>query len=425
MNLRSLVKDACVAAGIAAVLFFPIVGLVLDRATVSFQLQRGAAAVAIVFAGRLLLGLAARGLAGRGGAGAALQAWLRPLRERAARPAAALRLHARGLVAVLLMLLAAVPFLPFTSNYLLHVMAQTCVYVLLAMGLNIVVGLAGLLDLGFVAFYAVGAYSFALLAKHLDFSFWMAIPLGAALAAGAGCALGFPVLRMHGDYLAIVTLGFGEIIRMLLTNLVPITGGPNGLPAPRPTLFGLVFAAQGKPGQTTFHEFFGLPYSPSYRYMFVYLVYLLLMLVGVWVFHRLREMPIGRAWEALREDETACKALGINHTTVKLSAFTLGATFGGVGGVLFAGMEGFINPSSFNFLESALILSIVVLGGMGSITGVVLAAVGITLLPEVFREFGNFRMLVFGLAMVFIMIWRPGGLLRVTRRSFAGTDHAG
>jgi len=303
-------------------------------------------------------------------------------------------------------------------------MTQTFIYVLLAMGLNIVVGLAGLLDLGFVAFYAVGAYTYALLALHLGASFWLAIPAAACIAATAGCLLGFPVLRMHGDYLAIVTLGFGEIVRMLLTNLVPLTGGPNGLAAPRPTLLGLAFTAQPPPGGRTFHEFFGIAYSPSYRYMFMYFIVLTFMVCGTWVFMRLREMPVGRAWEALREDEVACKALGINPTTTKLSAFTLGATFGGIGGVFFAGAEGFINPTSFNFLESALILAIVVLGGMGSIVGVVLAAVGITLLPEMFREFGNFRMLVFGLAMVFIMIWRPGGLLRVQRRSFAKAEHA-
>jgi branched-chain amino acid transport system permease protein len=315
--------------------------------------------------------------------------------------------------------LGVLPFLPVSSNYLLHILSLTFIYVLLAMGLNIVVGLAGLLDLGFVAFYAVGAYAYALLAKHGDVSFWLAIPAAALIAAGAGFLLGFPVLRMHGDYLAIVTLGFGEIVRLMLVNLVDLTGGPNGISAPRPTLFGLVFAAAPPEGQRAFHEFFGLAFSPAHRYIFTYLVILLFTIGAVWVFLRLKHMPIGRAWEALKEDEVAARASGIDPRTTKLAAFMLGASFGGIGGVFFAGMEGFINPSSFTFIESALILSIVVLGGMGSVVGVILAAVGITLLPELFREFGNYRMLVFGLAMVFIMVWRPGGLLAVSRRSIA------
>jgi branched-chain amino acid transport system permease protein len=257
-----------------------------------------------------------------------------------------------------------------------------------------------------------------MLAQYFGLSFWLAIPATAGIAAGMGCLLGFPVLRMHGDYLAIVTLGFGEIIRILLVNMIDITGGPNGISAPRPSLFGLGFTRRLEEGQTGFHDFFGLPYSASYRYIFIYLLVLVFAVAAIWVFKRLREMPIGRAWEALREDEIACKALGINHTTTKLSAFTLGATFGGIGGAFFAAMEGFINPSSFTFVESAIILSIVVLGGMGSIVGVVLAAIGITLLPELLRELEGFRMLFFGLAMVFVMIWRPGGLLKVRRKTF-------
>jgi branched-chain amino acid transport system permease protein len=260
------------------------------------------------------------------------------------------------------------------------------------------------------------------MAQHFGIGFWWAIPLTAALAATAGCVLGFPVLRMHGDYLAMVTLGFGEIIRILLVNMVTLTGGPNGMSAPRPTLFGLEFIRSAREGGIPFHEFFGIEYDAKYRYIFVYLVAMAFAGLAIFVFRRLREMPIGRAWEALREDEIACKALGINHTTTKLSAFTLGAAFGGTGGVLFAAMEGFINPSSFTFIESAIILSIVVLGGMGSVMGVVIAAVAITLLPELFREFQQYRMLVFGLAMVFIMIWRPGGLLKVRRRTFSRAD---
>jgi branched-chain amino acid transport system permease protein len=242
------------------------------------------------------------------------------------------------------------------------------------------------------------------------------LPTAAALAACAGAVLGFPVLRMHGDYLAIVTLGFGEIIRIVINNMLWLTGGPNGISVPRPTLFGIVFVPDPRPGETGIHQVLGVPYDAAFRYTFIYLLMLVFVIGSIWIFKRLREMPIGRAWEALREDEVACKALGINHTTTKLSAFMLGATFAGVGGVFFAGAEGFINPASFTFIESAIILSIVVLGGMGSIVGVVLAALALTLLPELFREFEDLRMLFFGLAMVFVMVWRPGGLLRVKRR---------
>ncbi len=414
MRWKPAVKDSLIAAAIVAVLALPVVGLVLDGTGLRFHLVRTAYVVVLVFLGRLLISFM-------------LQGALRGVTARMASLAATgwsgigRRLEGRlfyltlGVLAALVMF----PFLPFANNYLIQIVTLTLVYIILATGLNIVVGLAGLLDLGFVAFFATGAYGYAMLALYLDLSFWAAIPLTAVIAALMGCALGFPVLRMHGDYLAIVTLGFGEIIRILLVNMIDITGGPNGISAPRPTLFGLAFTTRLKEGQVGFHEFFGLPYSASYRYIFLYLLILLFTVVALWVFMRLREMPIGRAWEALREDETACKALGINHTTTKLSAFTLGATFGGIGGVFFAAMEGFISPSSFTFVESAIILSIVVLGGMGSILGVVVAAVGITLLPELFREFESYRMLIFGLAMVFVMIWRPGGLIKVRRKSFA------
>lgn len=414
--LAGALADAALAAGIAAVLFVPILGLVLDRSAVEPHLERAAAAVAIVFAGRLGLGMAVRtgvwarltGFAGRAVAPARGR-WNRGWSAVAGRP-----LIGAGLAFAVL---GAFPFLPFANNYLLHVMSLTFIYILLAMGLNIVVGLAGLLDLGFVAFYAVGAYGYALLAKYAGVSFWLAIPMTAAIAASAGFLLGFPVLRMHGDYLAIVTLGFGEIIRMLLVNLTPITGGPNGIEAPRPTLAGLAFTDTPPPGARAFHEAFGLEFSPAHRYIFMYLAILAFMLGAIGVFLRLKRMPIGRAWEALKENEVAARAAGIDPTTTKLAAFMLGASFAGVGGTFFAGMEGFINPTSFTFIESAMILSIVVLGGMGSVVGVTLAAVGITLLPELFREFGKFRMLVFGLAMVFVMVWRPAGLLRVARRS--------
>jgi len=415
--------DAALAAGIGAVLFVPILGLVLDRTGVTPHLERAAAAVALLFAGRLAVALAVRTGAwarlteGAQRAGAPLwTGWSRGWRALAGRP--------RTGAALALAALAVFPFSPFANGYLLHVLSLTFIYILLAMGLNIVVGLAGLLDLGFVAFYAVGAYGYALLAQHAGVSFWLAIPLTAAIAACAGFLLGFPVLRMHGDYLAIVTLGFGEIVRMLLVNLTGITGGPNGLATPRPTLFGLAFTASPPAGTRAFHEAFGLEFSPSHRSVFLYLAILAFMLGAVWVFQRLKHMPIGRAWEALKENEVAARATGIDPTVTKLAAFMLGASFAGVGGVCFAGLEGFVNPSSFTFIESAMILAMVVLGGMGSVAGVILAAVGITVLPEVFREFGSYRMLVFGLAMVCIMVWRPEGLLRVARRSLERSSDA-
>jgi branched-chain amino acid transport system permease protein len=283
---------------------------------------------------------------------------------------------------------------------------------MLGWGLNVVVGLAGLLDLGYVAFYAVGAYSFAVLAHDLGLTFWECLPISALLAATAGVLLGFPVLRLRGDYLAIVTLGFGEIIRILLLNWTSLTQGPNGIgDIPRPGLFGLVFERRAPPGFTTFHDFVGVPFNPSQRIDFLYYIVLVLALAVNLFTLRLRRLPIGRAWEALREDEIACRALGINPTNVKLSAFGIGAMLGGFAGAFFATRQGFISPESFTFTESATILAIVVLGGMGSQMGVVLAALLLVLLPELGRSFAEFRMLIFGAAMVGIMVWRPQGLL--------------
>jgi branched-chain amino acid transport system permease protein len=418
MDWSHSLKDAAVAALLALVLAAPIMGMVLQATSLEFRLGRVVLAAALVFLGRLGVSLFAHS---RGGA--RLSRALAPLRGVWARVAAWAERHLPWLLAAVLTALIAFPFLPAASNYLLQIFTLSLIYVMLGIGLNIVVGLAGLLDLGYVAFYAVGAYSYALLAKHIGFGFWAILPVSAGLAALAGCVLGFPVLRMYGDYLAIVTLGFGEIIRIIINNMVWLTGGPNGMSAPRPTLFGLVFSNDPAPGQTAFHQFLGIPYHSAHRYIFIYLLILAFVVASIWVFKRLREMPIGRAWEALREDEVACKALGINHTTTKLSAFTLGATFGGMGGTFFAATEGFINPASFTFIESAIILSIVVLGGMGTIVGVVMAALALTLLPELFREFEDFRMLIFGLALVFVMIWRPGGLLRVRRRRYLPLGH--
>ena len=289
---------------------------------------------------------------------------------------------------------------------------QILIYVMLGWGLNIVVGLAGLLDLGYVAFYAVGAYSYALLAQDFGFSFWLCLPLAGIFAAGSGVLLGFPVLRLRGDYLAIVTLGFGEIIRIVLINWQSLTGGPIGLSGiPRPSFFGLPFTNEPEEGQLSFSDFFGLEYSSLHRIIFLYYLILVLALITNFFTLRIRRLPIGRAWEALREDEIACRALGINPTNTKLTAFAIGAGFAGFAGSFFATRLGFISPESFNFNESAIILAIVVLGGMGSQFGIVIAAAFLVLLPELTREFAEFRMLAFGLAMVLIMIWRPQGLL--------------
>ena len=251
---------------------------------------------------------------------------------------------------------------------------------------------------------------------------WTMLPLAVVFAALAGMLLGFPVLRMHGDYLAIVTLGFGEIIRLLLNNWIEFTGGPNGVSAPLPTLFGLEFKRRAVAGGIPFHEYFGLEYSSTYRFIFIYLILFITLWIVLYFKHRLVNMPVGRAWEALREDEIACRSLGLNHVLIKLSAFMIGASIGGVAGVFFATYQGFINPSSFTFIESALILAIVVLGGLGSTLGVAVAALVLTILPEALREFADYRVLIFGMLMVLMMIWKPRGLIRSSRPSFNLAD---
>ena len=302
---------------------------------------------------------------------------------------------------------------------------QILIYVMLGWGLNIVVGLAGLLDLGYVAFYAVGAYSYALLAKTFGLSFWILLPLAGCLSSFWGLLLGFPVLRLRGDYLAIVTLAFGEIIRMVLINWVALTNGYAGISGiPRPTFFGIPFNAD----DDGFAARFGLDFYPIYRTVFLYYLILALALLTAFVTVRLRRLPVGRAWEALREDEIACRALGINTTNTKLTAFAIGAMFAGFAGSFFAARQGFISPELFTFLESATILAIVVLGGMGSQIGVAIAAIVMIGGTEILRKldflksiFGpdfdptQYRMLLFGLGMVVMMIWRPRGL--ITRRT--------
>lgn len=320
-------------------------------------------------------------------------------------------------VTAILVLLFAVSWPFMASRGAIDLATLALIYIMLGLGLNVVVGLAGLLDLGYVGFYAVGAYSYALLNTYFGLSFWECLPIAGLMAATFGFLLGFPVLRLRGDYLAIVTLGFGEIIRILLNNMTSLTGGPNGISGiPKPTLAGLEFNRTIKDGGFgTFHDFFGIAYNANHKVIFLYLMALVLVVATLFVINRLLRMPLGRAWEALREDEIACKSLGLNPTIIKLTAFTIGATFAGFAGSFFASRQGFISPESFVFIESAIVLAIVVLGGMGSQIGVVLAAIVMTVLPELAREFNEYRMLMFGLLMVFMMIWRPQGLLPMTR----------
>jgi branched-chain amino acid transport system permease protein len=314
-----------------------------------------------------------------------------------------------------------------------RILALALLYVLLSLGLNIVVGYAGLLDLGFVAFYAVGAYMYALMASpHLSETFewfkaafpnglhtpwWLVIPLGAGLAACAGVLLGFPVLKLRGDYLAIVTLGFGEIIRVFMNNLehpVNITNGPRGLDRIDPmNVFGFDF---GRP-----HEIFGITVAPV---TFYYWLFLALVVVSVVICHRLELSRIGRAWMAIREDEIAAKAMGINTRNMKLLAFGMGATFGGVSGAMFAAFQSFVSPESFSLMESIMIVAMVVLGGMGHLPGVVLGALLLAALPEVLRYVAGplqaatdgrldaaiLRQLLIASAMIIIMLLRPRGL---------------
>ncbi len=305
-------------------------------------------------------------------------------------------------IIVLAVFTAVFPFL--FSIYQTNIMITALIYVMCGLGLNIVVGLAGLLDLGYVAFYAVGAYSYALLNYHFGLNFWFALPISAGLGMLFGILLGFPVLRLRGDYLAIVTLAFGEIIRLVLENWNEFSFGPSGIAQiPRPGLFGIDFSLQGATN-------------------FIYYMMIGLTLFTIFIVRRLQDSRIGRAWIALREDEVACQAMGIDKTKTKLTAFALGATWAGMAGAIFAAKTTFINPSSFTLWESITILCVVVLGGMGSITGVILGALVLILLPEYLRAFSEYRMVVFGAVLVIMMVFRPGGIISNVRRTYKFED---
>ncbi|CAO3926787.1 high-affinity branched-chain amino acid ABC transporter permease LivM [Achromobacter mucicolens] len=398
-------KNATMAAVLTAVIVTPVFGLQLMRQGARTSMESNwslvALAAAVVFVFQLL------------------RPWLAiPFKKLKTSLPTLSSAPARNHKPLMFLLLAIAVIWPFfAGRSSVDIATLVLIYVMLGLGLNIVVGFAGLLDLGFVGFYAVGAYTYALLYHWGGWSFWEALPFAGAMSALFGFVLGFPVLRLRGDYLAIVTLGFGEIIRLLLINLNKMTGGPDGISGiPKPTFFGLEMTRRpSTEGGTTFHDFFGLTFQNQDMVIYLYMMALLLALVTLFVSTRLIRMPVGRAWEALREDEIACRSLGLNPTRIKLSAFTLGAMFAGFGGAFFAARQGMVNPESFTFIESALILAIVVLGGMGSQVGVILAAILLTVLPELAREFAEYRMLMFGLVMVLMMMWRPQGLLPMKR----------
>ncbi|WP_205602459.1 high-affinity branched-chain amino acid ABC transporter permease LivM [Chelativorans alearense] len=420
-RFQGSLRDAATAAFVAGVLGFFFIGLRTDIAPGGLDIKARWTAwivsILVVFAGRLALNLfvfkAERPVT------LGLGAQLSSVGE-------TLPGLSKWLVRLLLVFALVLPFFlmtvfPSKQRQFIDLAILIMTYIMLGWGLNIVVGLAGLLDLGYVAFYAVGAYSFALLSQYFDFGFWMALPLAGLLAAFWGIILGFPVLRLRGDYLAIVTLAFGEIIRIVLLNWYQFTNGPDGISGiPKPTLFGLEFSR----GEDGFAAFFGLEYAPIHRFIYLYYIILALALITNVVTIRLRKLPIGRAWEALREDEIACRSLGINTRNTKLTAFAIGAMFGGFAGSFFATRQGFISPESFTFIESAMILAIVVLGGLGSQIGVVIASVAMIGGIEMLRNLGfltqifgpgfdpvQYRMLIFGLAMVLIMVWKPRGLV--------------
>jgi branched-chain amino acid transport system permease protein len=439
-RLLKPLADAAVAAVIAAALGFALIGFrLIDQGggeAIDSRWPELGAAVFLIFAGRLLLSIIAAGYP-RGGlatascfavaaafipwptdflhvaaiAGAALIA-LRAAWIAAGGPSAAIgraiRPAARYLPWALLAFALILPALPFADRRLLDTGVLILIYVMLGWGLNIVTGLAGLLDLGYVAFYAIGAYTVAILATRFGLSFWACLPLTAVTASVAGVLLGFPVLRLRGDYFAIVTLGFGEIIRIVANNWRGLTNGAQGISGPRPSFFGLADFTAG-PG--SFSALFGLKFSPTQRIVFLYYLVMAFALAVNLFTRRIRRLPIGRAWEALREDEIACQALGIDRRRIKLAAFAIGAAWGGLAGAFYVARMGFITPESFGFVESVTITAIVVLGGMGSQLGVVLAALILVGSSEFFRSFADYRMLAYGAAMIAIMYFRPQGLV--------------
>jgi branched-chain amino acid transport system permease protein len=414
------IRDAFIAALLVAVLGFFLLALRTDIAPGGLALSTRwglwFTAIALVFGVRLALNLFV------------FRAPAKAQRETGGVAKLAARLPEYGPMFgyVMFGLAAVLPFLimsffPGQQRQYIELGILIMSYIMLGWGLNVVVGYAGLLDLGYVAFYALGAYSFGLLAYYFDIGFWTALPLAGILAAWWGIILGFPVLRLRGDYFAIVTLAFGEIIRLVLINWSDFTGGPQGVPGiPQPTFFGLHF----RRGEGGFADFFGIEHSTIYRFVYLYYIIFILAIITYMVTAKLRQLPVGRAWEAMREDDIACRSLGINLRNTKLTAFAISAMFGGFAGSFFATRQGYISPESFTFIESAIILAIVVLGGLGSQVGIVISATVMIGGMEMLRNLGfltqvfgpdfdpvQYRMLIFGLAMVLIMVWKPRGLV--------------
>jgi branched-chain amino acid transport system permease protein len=308
------------------------------------------------------------------------------------------------------------PFMPFVDRRLLDVATLILTYIALGWGLSIMVGMIGLLDVGYVAFYAIGAYCFSLLAVDAGWSFWQTMPVVIFSSAAAALLIGGPILRLRGDYFAIVTLGFAETVRLVIINWQSLTHGPDGVTGiPRPSVFGLASFNMSDADLPAFHEWLGLEHEPMQRLIFMYLLLLAFALAVMLLVGWLRRSTFGLAFEAIREDEIAAQAMGINRPLMKLFAYVLAAIIAGIAGAFFAARQGFISPESFVPMESFIILAIVVLGGMGSRLGVVIATIILVGLPELFREFSEYRMLAFGLALVLIMIWRPQGLLAYRR----------
>ncbi len=420
------IRDGTVAASIAAVLGLPLIGFRLVDLSggegLATRWPELAAAVTLVFIARAALSLieggavrVALGIMALFGAVAVFLHWpsqflqvvavggagviaLRAVVLMAGRTPAAAIGRATGPIAwvlpwLLIAFAVVLPALPFANRG------------------------AGLLDLGYVAFLAIGAYTTALLSTRFGLSFWECLPFAALAASAAGILLGFPVLRLRGDYFAIVTLGFGEIIRIVANNWRSLTNGSQGISGlPRPTFFGLAdFTNSPAAGHRAFNTLFGIAYNPIHRVVFLYYVVLAAALAVNLFTLRIRRLPIGRAWEALREDEIAAQALGLDRRRIKLAAFAIGAAWGGVAGAMFDARQGFVTPESFGFLESAVITAIVVLGGLGSQLGIVLAALVLVGLPELFRGLNDYRMLAFGGAMIAIMLFRPRGLISTRR----------
>lgn len=325
-----------------------------------------------------------------------------------------IKIPPRILMGAIIVLVLVLPWM--VDNYAKDVAINVMIYIALGLGLNIVIGLAGLLDLGYIAFYAVGAYTYALLNTNFGIPFWIALPIGCVISAMAGAFIGYPTLKMRGDYLAIVTLGFGEIIRIVLNNWDSVTQGPNGILGISPPGIFLPTVSAG-----------GFEFAHVYLKNLTWLYYLILAIAVITMVavYRLNHSRVGRAWLAIREDETAAELTGIHTTRMKLFAYVLGAIFAGFAGAFFAAKVRYVNPSSFIFLESALVLSIVVLGGMGSIPGIIVGALAIIVLPEVFRELQLYRMAAFGGAMTLMMVFRPEGLWPARRKIIRGEESAG